>query len=43
MSWKRGMSGEAVDGNVSELMDMEHPGEKYILIQTGAYKGAYIQ
>ncbi len=24
------------------LMEMEHPGEKYILIQTGAYKGAYI-
>lgn len=37
------LSSEAVDGNVSELMDMEHPGEKYILIQTGAYKGAYIQ
>ncbi len=39
----RVLSSEAVEGNVRELMDMEHPGEKYILIQTGAYKGAYIQ
>lgn len=26
-----------------EWMEIEHPGEKYILVQTGAYKGAYIQ
>lgn len=37
------LSGEAVGGNARTLMDMEHPGEKYILVQTGAYKGAYIQ
>ena len=37
------LSGEAVEGNARELMEMEHPGEKYILIQTGVYKGAYIQ
>lgn len=30
-------------GNARELMEMEHPGENYILIQTGAYKGAYIR
>lgn len=37
------LSGEAAEGNARELMEMEHPGEKYILIQTGVYKGAYIQ
>lgn len=29
--------------NAQVLMEMEHPGEKYILVQTGAYKGAYIR
>lgn len=37
------LSGAASEGNATELMAMEHPGEKYIMIQTGAYKGAYIQ
>ncbi len=30
-------------GGAQEQMAAEHPGENYILIQTGAYKGAYIR
>ena len=30
-------------GTAETQMETEHPGESYILIQTGAYKGAYIQ
>lgn len=30
-------------GTAEEQMRVEHPGESYILVQTGAYKGAYIQ
>lgn len=30
-------------GQVEEQMAVEHPGESYIRIQTGVYKGAYIQ
>lgn len=37
------LSSAASESNARELMDMEHPGEKYILVQTGAYKGAYIR
>ncbi len=37
------LSGSGFAKNARELMEAEHPGEKYILIQTGAYKGAYIQ
>ena len=37
------LSATATEAHARELMEMEHPGEKYILIQTGAYKGAYIQ
>ncbi len=38
------LSGKGIsDQNVEELMRIEHPGETYILVQTGAYKGAYIQ
>lgn len=37
------LSGAVTENDARVLMEMEHPGEKYILIQTGAYKGAYIQ
>lgn len=38
------LSGKGIsEQNVRELMEIEHPKEKYILVQTGAYKGAYIQ
>lgn len=37
------LSVTATTENARELMEMEHPGEKYILVQTGAYKGAYIR
>ena len=30
-------------GTAEKQMAVEHPGESYILIQTGAYKGAYIR
>ncbi|MDE7252525.1 MAG: DUF58 domain-containing protein [Acetatifactor sp.] len=36
-------SGIHQSGLAEEQMRVEHPGESYILIQTGAYKGAYIQ
>lgn len=38
------LSGTGIlEQDVRELMEMEHPGENYILVQTGAYKGAYIR
>ena len=38
------LSGKGIsEQNARELMEMERPGENYILVQTGAYKGAYIQ
>ena len=39
----RVLSSEPGAGNAQLLMETEHPGEKYILIQTGAYNGIYIQ
>lgn len=36
-------SGLHKPGFVEEQMSMEHPGESYIRVQTGEYKGAYIQ
>ncbi len=36
-------SGQHQPGSAQEQMAIEHSGENYILIQTGAYKGAYIQ
>lgn len=36
-------SGMHLPGSAREQMEMEHPGESYILVQSGAYKGAYIQ
>ncbi len=36
-------SGLHQPGFVEEQMSIEHPGESYIRIQTGVYKGAYIQ
>ena len=38
------LSGKGIsEQNTRELMEIEHPGENYILVQTGAYKGAYIR
>ena len=36
-------SGLRVSGSARERMEMERPQEGYILVQTGAYKGAYIR
>lgn len=36
-------SGMHRTGGAESLMATEHPGESYILIRTGAYKGAYIR
>lgn len=36
-------SGMRLPGSARVQMEMEHPGESYILVQTGAYRGAYIQ
>ncbi len=36
-------SGARTPGSTEEVMKLEHPGENYILVQTGAYKGAYIR
>lgn len=36
-------SGRHHSGSVEEQMALEHVGESYILVQTGAYKGAYIR
>lgn len=30
-------------GSARVQMEMEHPGESYVLVQTGAYKGAYVR
>lgn len=39
----RVLSSEPGANSAQLLMENEHPGEKYILIQTGAYNGIYIQ
>ena len=36
-------SGIRVPGSAQEQMKLEYPGESYILVQTGVYKGAYIR
>ena len=36
-------SGLHLSGEAQTQMSVEHPGESYIMIQTGAYKGAYIR
>lgn len=36
-------SGMRQPGSAREQMEMEHPGESYVLVQAGAYKGAYIR
>lgn len=36
-------SGLRQPDSAREQMEMEHPGESYVLVQTGAYKGAYVQ
>lgn len=35
-------NGIRVSGSIEEQMSMEHSAERYILVKTGAYKGAYI-
>ena len=35
--------GDRIPGSTEEQMKTEHPGESYILVETGAYKGAYIR
>lgn len=36
-------SGIHAPGTAREQLEAEHPGESYILVQTGVYKGAYIR
>ena len=36
-------NGKRQPGSAREQMEMEHPGESYVLVQAGAYKGAYIR
>jgi len=36
-------NGIRATGSAREQMELEHPGETYILVKTGAYKGAYIR
>ncbi|MBQ8118892.1 MAG: DUF58 domain-containing protein [Lachnospiraceae bacterium] len=36
-------NGKRQPGSTRAQMEMEHPGESYVLVQAGAYKGAYIR